>query len=72
MSFTDDIAEAICNAHSGDTEAWEITYDKGRDHWRHVATAALDAIADFNARYPKQEDMQYAETPYGPLGIRFT
>lgn len=52
MTFIDEVAEAICNAHSGDIEAWEITYDKGRDHWRHVAEAALEAIAAFNASYP--------------------
>lgn len=43
-SIVDTVAEAICNAHAGDNEAWEITYDKGRDRWRHVARVAIDAL----------------------------
>jgi hypothetical protein len=42
----DEVAEAICNAHCGDTEAWDITYDKGREHWRVVARAAIEALRD--------------------------
>lgn len=40
----DVVAEAICNAHCGDTDAWDITYDKGRDHYRKVAQAALQSL----------------------------
>lgn len=42
--IVDVVAEAICNARSGDIEAWEITYDKGRERWRQVAQAAIDSL----------------------------
>lgn len=44
MIDIDSVAKAICNAHCGDIEAWEITYSKGQDHWRHVARVAIDAL----------------------------
>jgi hypothetical protein len=43
-SDVDAVAEAICNAHCGDLDAWEITYDSGRDQWRHIAQAAIDTL----------------------------
>lgn len=40
----DAVAEAICNTHRGDSEAWAITFDKDAEHWRRTAEAAIIAL----------------------------
>lgn len=44
MNTVDRVAKAICEAHTGDIEAWDITYDGGRDTYRRMAQAAIDAL----------------------------
>lgn len=40
----DVVAKAICAAHTGDIDAWDITYAAGRDSYRRMAQAAIDAL----------------------------
>lgn len=58
------IAEIVCNAHSADTDAWEITYDKGREHWLHVAEVLVSELRltqewTFSWEIPKGSERRY-------------